>query len=135
MKKEWKVRSVILLSQIAGGIVWICVGVSNLFEENQIVDKLTLVVLLAACVFTFLPYIGRQEEPDERSRRNLEKAQAMGCTVLVICLIAAFAAGEIWNGFSVPIQVLAPVILGVGFLAVGLYFSRLETRGEPWQDW
>ena len=135
MKKEWKVRSVILLTQASMGIGWIIIGVSNLFMGNRLADGLSAIALLALLACTFLPYYGRREEPDEMAREHLEKAQAMGYTVLGSCLMAAYFVGRIWKAFPIPFQALAPILFGVGCLAVGLYFSRLETRGEPWQDW
>ena len=135
MKKEWKVRSVILLTQASMGIGWIILGVSNLFMGNRLADGLSAIALLALLAGTFLPYYGRREEPDEMAREHLEKAQAMGYTVLGSCLMAAYFVGRIWKAFPIPVQALAPILFGVVCLAVGLYFSRLETRGEPWQDW
>lgn len=135
MKKEWKVKSTILLTQVSTGIGWICIGVSNLFEGSLIADVITMIALLAVIVCAILPYLGHREEPDEMARRHLEKAQASGYTVLSVCLLAAYLVSHVWKSLSGPFQVLAPLFLGVGCVAVSLYFLRLETRGETWQDW
>ena len=135
MKKEWKVKPVILVTQVASGVGWIIVGVSNMFEGNRIADIVTAITLLIVIACVLLPYYGRREEPDEMARQHLEKAQAVGYTVLGGCLMAAYIVSLIWEAFPIPFQSLAPIFFGVGALAVGLYFSRLESRGEPWQDW
>ena len=135
MKKEWKVRSLILLSQVSMGIGWIIVGVSHMFEGDRFVDGMYVIALLAVLACSFLPYLGRREEPDEMARQHLEKAQAAGYSVLGGCLMAGYFVSRIWKTFPIPFQALAPILFGVGAVAVGLYFSRLETRGEPWQDW
>ena len=135
MKKEWKVRSGILFSQVSMGIGWILVGVSNLLEGNRAADTVTMIALLVVIACALLPHFGRREEPDEMDRRHLEKAHAACYTVLGSCLLAAYAVTMIWKGFPAPFQVLAPILFGTGCLAVGVYFSRLEARGELWQDW
>ena len=138
MKKEWKVRSVILLTQFLIGVGWICVGVCNLFPERLIADVISLIVLAAVALCSILAIRVRKEAPDEMARRHLEKAQATGYMVLGVCLMAVYLFGEFgqfWEGASVPFQASAPIFFGIGSAAVGLYFYRLETRGEPWQDW
>ena len=135
MRKEWKVKSVILLSQFSVGLGWICIGIGNLFKGVPAAEGISGVALAVVFVCSILPYRLRQEEPDEMARQHLEKTQAMGYTVVSACLMTAYAVGLLWDGFAVPFQVMAPIFFGVGCVVVGLYFSRLETRGEPWQDW
>lgn len=137
MKKEWKVMPVILVTQVVSGIGWIVLGICDLYEGNTVADIMSAIALLALVVcglFIFIS-VGHLEPSDEMSRHHLEKAQAAGYTVLGVCLMVAFSVSSIWKSVSVPFQVIAPILYGIGCLAVGLYFSRLETRGEPWQDW
>ena len=127
----------ILVTQVGSGIGWMILGVCNLYDGKMIADVMSYIALLALAfcgLFAFIA-VGRLEPTDEMSRHHLEKAQATGYTVLGVCLMAAFLISSIWKSVSVPFQVIAPILYGIGCLAVGLYFSRLESRGETWQDW
>ncbi|MBR4029882.1 MAG: hypothetical protein IKJ06_00585 [Clostridia bacterium] len=123
---------------IINGTAWLLyVGIS--FFNNTMYSILACFALLASCVVSIMAC--KNKECNESSAHNLMKAKAVTmdllkifiCIILLIVVIIEMLSDYIPyidKNISLLLSLVAPTLLGVSEISIGLFFKRYEKESK-----
>lgn len=125
------IRKKNLIGFIVFGLALICGGVMYIFYENKFFDALGIVFFTVAIIALIYSEIkGNDIFDDEMSERNYGSAYFFGFSLTVVSMFTIDIINDIVKYFFeiVPVNTTSLIFIsaGIGFLATGLRFAKLD---------
>ncbi|NRY63807.1 hypothetical protein [Clostridium beijerinckii] len=129
MKKEINLRTKELLESGVFGIVWIAMGLLNLFQLNFILKAIVGLILLIASISFLIPYFIKSEKEDEMSILNQRKAKSRLCDLLILGISVFTLISVYKDSWVVDLKFIMPFIIGGVNLIKYIFFVVGERFG------
>lgn len=113
------------------GIMWLIAGGFNIFESNKICNVISLFAMACGAISLLCFILAKnKEDDDEMSSINAGEAYKLGFCVLVLVLLLLDLSNDFFElikvSFAFSLYEVSYLALGAGYLALGLYFAKLD---------
>lgn len=112
------------------GVVWIIVGLMQVFEFNKIIKVMVVIVLVVALISNFIPYFVKTEVKDEMAQLNEKKSKSGVYDFLILGIMICALISIFKDTGIVDLKLIMPFLVGgITFLKY-IFFVICEKVGD-----
>lgn len=134
MERELKATTWTIAVYLVSGLVWLCSGILNLFEDSTLCKIVALVLWALNAVTMAVVLLKKREHYDEMANAHFMTATSYGFATLLFAMLLFSLGLDMFHlggtAFHLEYETVAPFLLGIGMITVGLTFARLERKGD-----
>lgn len=129
MKRELTLREKSMFDNGLFGLIWIGMGIVQLFKPNKTLLILASAILLVGTTSIFIPYLIKSEPDDEMSEYNKIKARSTAYRILSLGISVLTLVAIVKIEWIVNLRIILPFVLGGVNVFEFIFFIFYEKAG------
>ncbi|SHF09404.1 hypothetical protein [Clostridium fallax] len=129
MKRELTLREKSIFDNGLFGLIWIGMGIVQLFTPNKTLLILASAILLVGAASIFIPYLIKSEPDDEMSEYNKIKARSTAYRILSLGISILTLVAIVKSEWLVNLRIILPFVLGGVNIFEFIFFIFYEKAG------
>lgn len=130
MNKKMSLITKELLINGLYGIMWIMVGVMQIFKVGGSLGIITASILVVVSVFGFVPYFIKTDIEDEMAELNKKKSKSTIYDIMIFVIIVCAIISLFKDEWIVNLNLIIPFLVGIPFLLEFIIFALNEKMGD-----